>query len=235
MMRKSCVSVLIRTRNEKNTVGALFEKLMSQSIQDFDTVVVDNSSTDGTVDVVKRHKIDRLISIPKGKFSHGRSLNVGVNATQGTHIAITNGHCEPLSDTWLEDGLANFDDPKVAGIDGYYIAGRWGTKWQQEQDEKWREERKTRTDKWHISNTNSMIRRDLWEEYHFDEGLSECEDYDWSQEMKSRGYKIVKDPHFSVFHKHPLTEKQWNERVANWGKVCDEIDKRKRPYNQKQR
>jgi GT2 family glycosyltransferase len=61
------------------------------------------------------------------------------------------------------------------------------------------------------STINCIIRRSLWKAYPFDENLPSLvpetgkyglEDYDWSKEMMARGYRIVVDPSFSVFHSH---------------------------------
>jgi len=83
--------------------------------------------------------------------------------------------------------------------------------------------------KW-MTNTNAIIRKDLWEAYPFDEDLEECEDYDWACEMIARGYDVVKDPTFSVYHSHGgIGTAIFQERVPQWEKICAEIDKRKRP------
>ncbi len=62
-----------------------------------------------------------------------------------------------------------------------------------------------------ISTINCVIRKSRWEEYPFDENLPNLiqetrkyggEDYDWTLEMLSRGYKVILDPDFSVIHAH---------------------------------
>lgn len=81
-----------------------------------------------------------------------------------------------------------------------------------------------------MTNTNALIRKGLWEQYPFDEKLPECEDYDWASEMLARGYNVVKDPKFSVFHSHFLLGKPgYFARKPRWKKLCALIEKRKRP------
>lgn len=81
-----------------------------------------------------------------------------------------------------------------------------------------------------MTNTNSLIRKDLWKQYPFDEEFSGCEDYDWASEMLARGYNIIIDPNFSVFHSHFLLGKPgYLERKPRWKKTTAAIDKRKRP------
>lgn len=226
------ISIIIRTKNEEKTIEKLLKKLRDQTVADIEIIIVDNDSKDHTLAIAKKYNVDQVIHISDEDFSHPYSTNVGVEATTADYVVLTNGHCIPLSKTWLEDGLENFKDMKVAGIDGHYYGGPNGTVWQKAEDKRLHKVKQKRLEGEHISTTNTMIRRDLWEAYPFDESLPECEDYDWSQEMKVRGYKIVKDPRFNVVHHHPLTEEQWKLRVKKWDTICEMIDKRRRPHKQ---
>jgi len=210
------VSVIIRTHNEEKTLGKLLKSLKNQTFQDFELILVDNASKDKTLQIIKKYKIDKFINIPEGKFSHPKSLNEAIKIASGDLIVIANGHCVPITDTWLEDGLANFRDPKVAGINGwYYDNGK---------RRKIKHGLKLGT-RANLSNTNSIIRKDLWNKYHFDENLSGAEDYDWGKEMLFRGYKIIKDPKFNVDHFHVIDK----QRKAYWKQMRDVISKKKRP------
>lgn len=206
------VSIVLRTHNEEKTVGEVFEMLSKQSFKNFELILVDNSSTDKTLQIAKKYKIDRFINIPEGKFSHPKSLNDAIKKAKGDLIVIINGHTVPITTTWLEDGLKNFENPKVAAINGYYT-DKYTPKTVQ-----------IRYDWSNMSNTNSIIRKDLWEKYNFDEDLSGVEDYDWGLEWMSRGYKIVKDPKFSVKHYHEITP----EIRKYWAEMVDKIEKKKR-------
>ena len=231
-MKNPLVSIVIRSKNEERTIGKLFEKLKEQTYTNTEVILVDNESIDKTVEVAKKHKVNKIISVKNSEFFHPHSTNIGIKQARGEYVVLTNGHCFPMSDTWIEDGLKSFTDLQVAGIDGHYFSGSNATTWQKDQEKLWKEVKQERLEGEHISTTNAMIRNSLWQEYRFDESLPECEDYDWSQEMRSRGYKIVKDPRFNVIHDHPLTESQWEGRVKVWDKLCAMIDKRKRPFKQ---
>lgn len=113
--------MVVRTKNEEKTVGKLFDILKKQTFKKFETVVVDNESTDKTLEVVERFSPDKIISIADTSFTHGYSLNRGIENSKGRLIILTNGHCVPISTTWLEDGIKNFSNTKIAAIDGYYI------------------------------------------------------------------------------------------------------------------
>ncbi len=53
--------------------------------------------------------------------------------------------------------------------------------------------------------TNAIIKKNLWEKYHFNEAFEMGgEDNDWACHWASKGYKIIHDPKFKVFHSHNL-------------------------------
>lgn len=206
------VSVIIRTKNEEKTIGQLLEMLKKQTFKDFELILVDNASTDKTLEIAKKYKIDKLVHIPEGKFSHPKSLNDAIAKAKGELIVITNGHSVPVGNKWLENGIRNFEDPKVAGISGYWAGGHMP------------EFFKIRLVNANLSNTNSIIRKSLWEEYPFDEKFEGGEDYDWGVEMLSRGYKTIFDPKFSIFHYHVIGR----DRRKLWAKFRDKAESKKR-------
>lgn len=228
-MKKPRVSFVIRTKDESMWIGKVLQFLMDQTFRDFEIIIVDSGSTDKTLEIVKKFPT-KLIQIKPEKFNYSYALNLGISKANGKYIGIISGHSIPVSDSWLSDGLKNFKDGKVAAISGNYSSlpigyfsrslGRLFFKPYQ---------KKLNFNPW-MTNTNSLVRKDLWEKYPFDEKLPECEDYDWASEMISRGYNIIKDPKFNVFHSHFLLGRPgYLARKPRWEKICAIIDKRKRP------
>lgn len=84
------VSVLLPTLNEAETVGRALESLADQTFDDFEVVVVDDGSTDGTVPEVERAATD----LPELKVIErtdergiASALNRGLQAARGEYIA----------------------------------------------------------------------------------------------------------------------------------------------------
>jgi len=80
--------------------GPAFERavdsVLAQTFEPIDYIIIDGGSTDGTVDVIKRHA-DQLaywISEPDRGISH--AFNKGVAAARGDYVGIVN------ADDWLE-------------------------------------------------------------------------------------------------------------------------------------
>lgn len=233
-MKKPKVSIVILSKNEQKTIEKVLKALTTQTFKDFEIVLVDDNSTDKTLAIVENFSQKLPITIlhlKPGEFNYSYTQNLGALKGTGQYVCLLVGHAVPIFDTWLADGLHNFKDPKVAGISGHYTENQIGYYSQALGRFVFRREKRKRDsfDRW-MTATNCMIRRDCWQEYPFDEKLAECEDYDWACEMLARGYNIIKDPKFSVFHSHQYIGKPgyW-ERLPQWKKVCALIDKRKRP------
>lgn len=226
---KPDASIVVRCKNEALTIRELLDRVFEQTLMSFELIVVDNDSRDGTLEILERYPVATIVSIPDSGFNHAYSCNIGVYMARTNFVVLTNGHCLPISTTWLEDGLSNFTDDKIAAVDGNYRSGRNASKWERLGDIWQADTLNLRRENLPITTTNAIIRRDLWNEYQFDETLPECEDYDWAREMLARGYTTVKDPRFNVYHSHNLTYQEREAQNKRWEAVCHSIDHRERP------
>lgn len=224
-------SWVIRTKNEEKWLHEVLKSLFTQSRLDFEIIIVDSGSTDKTLEIIKNYPIRKVINISPSEFNYSFALNLGIDEAWGKYIGIISGHSLPISRSWYQEAMMNFDNNKVAAVTGHYHALPDGSV-----DEKLgdlyfdiKELEKDFNSK-SMTNTNTIIRKDLWKEYPFDEKLEECEDYDWASEMVARGYRIVVDPAFNVYHSHGgIGRPTYNDRVENWGKICAVIDSKQRP------
>lgn len=221
------ISIIVRTKNEERYLGNVLDELFAQSFQDFEVIIVDDSSTDKTLEMAEKYRC-QIVSVPSGRFSHPYSCNLGAEHALGRLLVYTNGHAIPISRSWLQDGVRNFNDSSVAGIYACNLAHRDGTF----------------ADKilynvlgytfgsfrflandhsvGLMGTTNCIIRKDLWNVHHFDEtwngGLG-GEDVEWAQYYLSRGYKIIYDPKFRVYHSHHLRIRDILWQMKNWRKM----------------
>ena len=222
-------SIVVRTYNEGRRLRPVLEMLSQQTLQAFELIIVDNCSIDGTLSLLDDFPVSTLVSIPRDSFGHAFSTNLGVFVAHANWVVLMNGHSLATSRSWLEAALENFQDPMVAAVDGYYTAYPDGSIWERISDLREIHTLRVRRENLPITTTNAIIRRDLWLEYQFDEGLPECEDYDWALEMIARGYKTVKEPRFNVLHSHGLSLAEMRRRKRKWKSICSIIDLRKRP------
>ena len=81
------VTIITACYNRAATIGGAIESVASQTYRDIEHIVVDGGSTDGTLDVVARHRsVARLIPGPdKGVYD---ALNKGIAAASGELIGF---------------------------------------------------------------------------------------------------------------------------------------------------
>jgi glycosyltransferase involved in cell wall biosynthesis len=109
------VTVVIPAYNAEATLGETLESLFAQTFADFELIMVDDGSTDGTVRVAESvgdHRL-RALSVPNGGVSRAR--NHGVAQARGEFVAFLDA-----DDLWepgkLEQQIAVFDAQPSAGL-----------------------------------------------------------------------------------------------------------------------
>ncbi len=82
------VSVVIPVLNRAKFIGTAIESVLNQDFDSYEVLVVDNGSTDGTQDVVKKYESTgrvKLFQNPSGTISF--ALNTGIRNARGKYIA----------------------------------------------------------------------------------------------------------------------------------------------------
>ncbi len=215
-------SIIIRVKNERENLRKLFEILKKQAYQNFEIVIVNNNSTDGSDKVAFDYfPKDRVRIVEISSFSYPKACNLGAEKARGKYLVYLSAHSFPISNTWLADGLSNFENEKVAGIFAFPVPGRNSTL-----AEKIFGNFNRIKKGGHLGNTNSIIRKDLWEKHKFDEGLIGSEDYEWSRYWEINGYLIINDLKFRVFHSHHLNLLDFMKQHLRWRMQVKIIDKK---------
>ena len=109
------ISIVIPVWNGETRIAATLDALSRQTAPDnlFEVIVVDNGSTDGTVDIVRRYPFVTLLSEPQpGSY---RARNRGVAVAKGEYILFTDGDCIPVPE-WVEEALKEIGKDPGVGI-----------------------------------------------------------------------------------------------------------------------
>jgi glycosyltransferase involved in cell wall biosynthesis len=177
------VSVIVPVFNSKATIQRAMDSVAGQTFTDFETIVVDDGSTDGSADIVTRCGGERITLIR-------HQQNRGAAAARNTAIAAAQGHWIAFldsDDAWKPDKLARqlsvlkrSDRAIAACASGYYLHkdGRELTISLNIQPHKFRREILFGCT---ISpGTTLMVERRVFEEIGgFDEAFRRLEDWDW--------------------------------------------------------
>jgi GT2 family glycosyltransferase len=109
-------SVIVCTRNGGARIASCLEAIANMDGKPFETLVVDDGSTDGTAELVTaKFPHVRLISIPPSGLSAAR--NIGADASRGEILAFTDDDCEPDQE-WLVRLDRAFRDPDISTAGG---------------------------------------------------------------------------------------------------------------------
>lgn len=98
------VSIIVPLYNKKEYVTDMLESVRSQSFQDYELILVDDGSTDGSGQIAERYAAHderlRVVHIKNGGVSHAR--NIGLEMATGTYITFIDA-----DDTVATDYLEN--------------------------------------------------------------------------------------------------------------------------------
>jgi rhamnosyltransferase len=212
----SC-SVVIRCCNEEQHIGRLLAGIAEQTLRDTEVIVVDSGSTDATLSIASRFATD-IVHIEPGRFSFGRSLNLGCRRAHGDFLVIASAHVYPLYRDWLERLVAPFADGDVALVYGKQRGDERTAFSEHQVFRRWFPE-VSDPGQGHpfCNNANAAVRRTLWQEQPYDEALTGLEDLDWARKVMARGHRVAYAAEATVVHVHSETSAQTYNRYRREG------------------
>ena len=109
------ISVIIPAYNAERYIAKAIDSVLSQSCSDLELIVVDDGSTDGTVNIVKSYSDPRIRYIYQENASQAMARNKGMEVAIGDFIAFLDA-----DDIWLADKLKEqiqlFNNPEVGVV-----------------------------------------------------------------------------------------------------------------------
>lgn len=84
------VSVLVPIYNVERYLEACLDSLLAQTLADFEAILINDGSTDGSRDIIQRYLDldERFVVIDKENSGYGASMNRGLDKACGTYVAI---------------------------------------------------------------------------------------------------------------------------------------------------
>jgi rhamnosyltransferase len=201
-------SIIIPILNEREALKRNLTLIDNQNYKDFEIIVVDSGSTDGTLDLAKKYPV-KIIHYqgPVGdKFNYAKALNLGGREAEGKYLVRLSAHAFPYNRNWLNELLGPFFDPLVAGTYSRQIHSPKSGLYHKflcfldfSRFHGLFEKLACYTMFYAAS---CAIRRGVWQEIPFDEKLGHTEDVAWALAVAKKGYKIVYVPKSIVRHSH---------------------------------
>lgn len=223
------LSIVIICWNDMKVIGPCLESIHTQtSLKDFEVIVSDNGSTDGSVEFIRAKYPAVRVLENRANLGFGGGNNVGIRASQGEHVLILNP--DTIVHSGALDSLVRFADhhPEAAGFgcrvlnpDGSYQSssrpfpsvksywlgalclgrvGRYSKRLLADEYPGWERDAESTVD-W-ITGCCAMFRRSvLWELNGFDEQFFyHFEEVDLCKRVSNTGHLILFTPEPRITH-----------------------------------
>lgn len=96
------ITVIIPNRNGKQFLKTCLRSLRKQTLRDYQIIIVDNASTDGSVSfLIRNYPEVKLIKFSKNK-GFAAAVNEGIKESQGEFVVLLNNDVE-ADPSWLEE------------------------------------------------------------------------------------------------------------------------------------
>jgi len=236
------ISVVIAVRNEKQHIAKCIESLFNQDYDEYEVIVVDGMSDDGTYEVLQelQKKYDfKLLRNEKKNAAAGR--NIGIDEAKGDAIAFIDGDAIAAKN-WLSSIKKAFEKSNAIGVggpdllpeDSEYKAraiglvmtsplargGRFNPSTQHAMMEK---ERYVE----HIPTCNLCLKKEIFDEVgKFDENFVKGQDLELNYRIVKAGYKLFYSPSIQVTHYRKQHIRHFARQIYKWAKAKAAIIKK---------
>lgn len=99
-MGQPTFTVIVTSYNYERFIGQAVQSVLDQTYRDFEVIVVDDGSTDGSLDILRRFG-DAITTICQTNKGKSAALNAGVASSRGKYLAFLDS-----DDYWPRDSLA---------------------------------------------------------------------------------------------------------------------------------
>ncbi|MEK6874479.1 MAG: glycosyltransferase family 2 protein [Nanoarchaeota archaeon] len=217
------VSVIICSWNGKHLLAPCLKSLQHQSFTNFETIIVDNGSTDGTQEFLKKKYPWVRIVHNQTNLGFAAGNNTGIYIAKGAYIALLNNDAIADKD-WLAELVNTLEkDKSLFGVASIADQKYWKKRYwfpgfgttcffgQTTIDKRIPKQHKGLVDIWSPGGGASLLRKpdtDLFDPDYFMYG----EDTWYGFKMRLQGFHAVLNPASKVIHEGEASSK----RMPNW-------------------
>ena len=107
------VSVILTAFNEEKYIAKAIESILAQTLTDFELIIVNDGSTDNTLNIIKGFGDERIILINQENSGPGASRNRALKMAKGEYVMYLDG------DDWYRDDALEiaYDEAKAKDTD----------------------------------------------------------------------------------------------------------------------
>jgi len=218
-MREPLVSIIVRSFNEAWALRETLPALRAQDYTNWELIVIDSGSTDGSVDLIRAAQPQQFIQIEPHEYNPARVMNRGMELARSNFCIFLNADATPQGNNWLRPLVRPLFVPHCAAVFGKQIprpdckavyAHDYERCFGPSSPSASTRQAKRESKHWEhfFSMASSGIRKDIWAQRKFDERMRYSEDDEYTRWCRAQGYQIVYVPESVAMHSHNYTPQE---------------------------
>lgn len=123
---RESISIVVCAHDEEHNLKELLPLLYQQTYHDFEVIVVDDRSNDGTYDFLLEEKkknpllkMVRVESTPAHVNGKKYGITLGIKAAKNAIILLLDADCRPASNNWAAEMVKGFQSGEIQIVLGY--------------------------------------------------------------------------------------------------------------------
>lgn len=113
MSKQNIISIIVVVRNEVITIAKTLKNIIDQDFKDFELIVIDGASTDGTIDIIQSFNEDINIFISEKDKNLYEAMNKGVDLASSEWVLFMNSN-----DFFYDKNTLAYLNNKIRGNEG---------------------------------------------------------------------------------------------------------------------
>ena len=124
-LKKIPISVIVCAKSEAENLSVLIPKLLAQEYPQFEIVLINDASSDDSLEIMESFKADhsnlKIVDVKSNEAFWGNkkyALTLGIKAASHNFLLFTDADCIPNSNHWIKSMSSHFTNEKTIVI-GY--------------------------------------------------------------------------------------------------------------------
>ncbi len=219
-MNSPAVSIVMRSYNEGWALKGTLAALRRQTFRDWELIVIDSGSTDGSADLIRAAAPRHFVQIQPHEYHPPRVMNLGMSLARAQSVVFLNADATPVDAHWLAPLVQVLGESDVAAVFGRQVprpdcqavfaadyencfgADRASARWDH-----------------FFSMVSSGLRKEVWARRGFNEAMQYSEDEEYTRWARAQGYRILYVPESVAMHSHNYTPDQAARRSYGEGRA----------------
>ena len=203
----------MRSFNEGWALRETLPALAIQEYRNWELIVIDSGSTDGSVELIKKAAPRHFIQIKSKDYNPVRVLNCGMQMARGEFGIFLNADATPVGNNWLRPLVTALHDPQTAACFGRQIPRPdCRAVFAHDYERCFGQNREASRWDHFFSMASSGLRKDIWAKRGFNEQMQYSEDDEYTRWCVAQGYRIAYVPESVAMHSHNYTAQQAYQR-----------------------